>query len=207
MTVFDLPFLACALAGIGGIVRLLYLLVRGKRASALALLRSLTVGAAIYVAVLVAVSAVAPGRVIPLGAPHCFDDFCVTVDSASTTRASGAASIDTNVVVLHGRVSSKARRRQREVDIHGVLIDDRGRRYEVSAQRQRALVDRGEAGSALDAFVEPYGRNRFALTFAVPSNAGSLGFVVAHGWFPGAIIIDGDESLLHRATVVPLAAR
>ena len=67
------------------------------------------------------------------------------------------------------------------------------------------LRELGQAGSALTDFVEPAAKSSFALAFEVPQSSQRLRFVTKHGWFPRAIIIGDEESLMHRPTVVKFA--
>lgn len=205
MTLFDLLFLLCALVAIGALLRAGYLLARRRTGQAGALIVRLGAATAVYLAVVLVVSLASPGREIARGAPHCFDDFCITIDSAVRTRVLGTTSSDEDFVVVSGRLSTTARRRQRETDIRGALLDEHGRTFAVSARGQQTLEMLGEAGSALNDFVEPMGQNPFKLAFEVPRTSRTLRFVTKHGWFPGAIIIAGEESLLHRPAVVNLS--
>jgi hypothetical protein len=196
MSIFDLLFLCCALAFVLAVLRVLYLVVRGPAPQALRVLKRLGVAVVVYIAVLLGVSLTAPGVALAAGTPQCFDDFCVIVDSA--TRAPSSP----DVVLVHGRLSSRARRRQRETDIYGRLSDAQGRTYVTSA-RDSALA----SSANLRSFVEPMGEVPFTLPFRVAGDASQLVFAVRHGWFPGALIIASPESFLHRATTVALRVR
>jgi hypothetical protein len=202
MTIFDLLFLVCALVAIGTIVRAAYLALRGRSHLALRTLVRLAVGSAIYGVVLVVVSMVQPEREVAVGDPHCFDDFCIAVDSAARLGSIGSVASAGDFVVVSGRVISKARRRQRETDVRGVLRDDEAGRHEVSTRGQQALRELGRAGNSLTDFVEPERPNTFELAFDVPKTSRTFEFITAHGWLPGALIIGGAESLFHRPTVV-----
>jgi hypothetical protein len=204
MTIYDLVFLIGAIAAISTIVRATYLLVRGRVPKAGRVLMRLSIGAVVYFAALLLASFTQPLHDIHLGVPNCFDDFCIAVDSAVRVNTIGSVSSEGDFVVVSGRVLSKARRRQRETDVRGVLMDGAGARHEASVRGQQALEALGGAGSRLTDFVEPYGANAFKLVFDVPKTSQEFAFITAHGWFPAALIIGDQQSPLHRPSIVRL---
>lgn len=205
MTLFDLLFLVCALATIVVVIRVLYLMLRGRTSDATRTAKRWAIGAGIYLVALLATSIAQPGRTVAIGTPSCFDDFCIAIDSSSRAPTIGPHKARGSFVIVSGRViSMMAGRRQRETDVRGVLRDDAGTRHEVSAAGQEALRATGRAGSSLTDYVAPSGTNRFAVAYDVPAASRSMDFIIAHGWFPGALIIGGEQSLLHRPAVVRL---
>ena len=187
MTIFDLLFLAAMLALVGAIVATAYQAIRGRGARALAILRRVAMTAAAYFAVIVAVSVATPQRIVSIGAAQCFDDWCITVSSL-------ARSGDTVRVGIE--LSSTARGiSQGERDVRVVVVDAAGRRY---------LPIPESAATPLSVTIPPQGRVSLGRTFLVEANTANLVLLVEHDWFPHCCIIGGRESLLHRATVVPL---
>ena len=205
MSIFDLVFALSFVTAVGTIVRVGYLFARRRSRQAIRVSTRLGVCTAAYGVVLVTVSAIQPTRTIGLGEPQCFDDFCVAIDGATRQAAIDTVTGQGDFVVVKGRTISRAgRRRQRETDIYGLLLDDRGGMHHVSERGENALRRLGLAGAELTDFVDPYGANSFTLAFEVPSDSRSFNFVTAHGAFPGALIIGGQQSLFHRPSIVPL---
>jgi hypothetical protein len=208
VTVFDLLFLVGALATIGTLIRVLYLRLRGRARASARLVGRLGIGAGFYCIALIVASLVQPTRVLALGAPNCFDDFCIAVESAVWLKTIDSVHSEGEFVLVSGRVVSRARgRRQRETDVRGVLIDSLGERHEVSERGERALRAIGGTGANLTDFVDPMNANSFTLVFDVPASTRTVAFTTAHGWFPGALIIGSDESFLHRPSIVRLPFR
>lgn len=204
VTLFDLMFLLCFVTAAVTLIRALYLLVRRRTARAGTVLKRLGVCAALYVLLLLVVSASQPTTVLAMRVPQCFDDWCIAVDSASRQPNIGGTNSAGAFVIVHGRVLNNARSAERETDVSAILLAGDGRRYSRSEAGQRALVERGGAGHALTDMVAPGSANQFSMVFDVPKDADSLAFVTTHGWFPGALIIGNSQSLFHRPSVVPL---
>lgn len=204
MTIFDLIFIVCGLVIFGALLRGLYLAARGRLRDSGRVFGQVGAGATGYVSVLIIVSLVTPARQVAPGEAHCFDDFCVTIDSASRRSAADGASR----VIVSGRLTSRAaRRRQRENGLYGMLIDDRGAWHAMSPAGQRDLEGSGLGGGGLNGFVEPLGQTPFKIAFDGVGSSRTVRFVARHGWFPGALIIGGEESLLHSPSAVELTVR
>src|SRR5216684_4354680 len=125
MSIFDLLFLLSILASIVTLAMVAVALVRGRGAQALKIMRIYCLCACAYLIAGVAVSFFRPQRVLRMGEPWCFDDWCLTV--ASVDRAIGetgaAYKIELRIFSRAGRIAQRA---------NGAwiyLIDDRGRRY------------------------------------------------------------------------------
>jgi hypothetical protein len=206
MSIFDLLFLVSLLGVAVGLVRVIYLAIRARWRAAGKAAAWLLMFIAAYMLVLVGFSMAETQKEVAIGTLQCFDDWCITVEQASrqdaigTTRASGAFCIATV------RVSSRAKGRpQRETDVRVSLIDDRGRRFDVSPAGQQALEQQGLAGNPLTSFVDAGGSFESRLAFDVPRDVGQLNLVkTSWGWFPFRLIISDSQSWLHRPTVVPL---
>jgi hypothetical protein len=206
MTLFDLLFLILIVSVIGAALRVVYLSIRRRFRPARKTLIRLLLFVAAYMLVLVGFSLAEPQRRIAMGVPQCFDDWCITVEKASRQTAIRGARPHGNVCVVTLRVSSRASGRpQRETDVRVYLLDDQGRRFDVSAAGQRQLEQQGQAGMPITSFVAPGGSFESRLAFDVPADAQQLSLVkTSWAWFPFRLIIGGPESWLHRPTVVPL---
>lgn len=206
MSLFDLLFPASFAAVVIAAGRIAYLSLRRRfRAAGKTLLRLLIFVSA-YMLVLVGFSLAEPRKDVPVGMPRCFDDWCITVEQAAPLAAIGTTQADGTFYVVTLRVSSRARgRRQREPDVDVYLIDDLGRRFDISAAGQQALAQAGLAGEPLTSFVDPGNSFQSRVAFDVPRDGRHLGLVKAsHGWFPVRLIIGDAGSWLHRPTVVPI---
>src|SRR5689334_312123 len=79
MTIFDLLFLASFLVSVIALVTAAIVAIRGRTSRAFLILGVWLVCAVLYLGTSVAVAYAAPQRVIALGTPWCFDDWCLTV--------------------------------------------------------------------------------------------------------------------------------
>jgi hypothetical protein len=193
MHVTDLLFLAAMLATVAAVILAFWRLVSGSRDAARRTAIWWASGAAVYLAVLLVVSLVQPGRVVPLGSDECFDDWCIAVTAAERNEAR---------MVVTMRVSNRGRgRAQAEPDAYVYLLDTDGREIHPSSTASP------ESAASLDDRI-PAGQSRtLQVTFDVPGGARSLSLVKARRTrFPGNVIIGDPASLLHRPTVHALGA-
>jgi hypothetical protein len=206
MTLFDLLFILSFLIVGVAFGRACYLLLRKRMSAARHTATRLSVFIAIYAVTLVVVSLVTPQKKLRLGEVRCFDEWCITVVSASRQPSIGNVSANGIFYVVTVRVSSRSRgRRQREVDVHTYLTDSRGGRFEVSPSGQEALRRAGLAGPSVTSFVDPGESIESRLAYDVPKDTPDLAFVkTSYGWFPVRLIIGESSSFLHRPTVVQL---
>ncbi len=206
MSLSDLLFLICFAAAAVAVARIAYLTIRRRfRAAGTTAIR-LLLSIAVYLLVLTGFSLTESRKEVPIGAPQCFDDWCITVEKAARQNTIGGTRANGAFCVVTLRVSSRARRSpQRETDVYIYLIDDLGRRYEVSPSGQQALTQAGLAGEPVTSLVDPGGSVQSRLAFDVPPDSAHLGLVkTSHSWFPVRLIIGDPQSWLHRPTVVPL---
>jgi len=168
MSIFDLLFLLAALTSIVILVVVAVMAIRGQRSRALRVLRVYAACAAGYVLAGIAVSFLKPQRVIPIGEPWCFDDWCLTAEKVSQTPEASRISYQVKL-----RISSRARRvSQRARGAWLYLIDDRGHLY--SPEPDPNAVP-------LDVLLEPGQSVRTSRVFEVPSGVHSLGLITGHG--------------------------
>ncbi|HEV7488208.1 MAG TPA: hypothetical protein VGQ65_21245 [Thermoanaerobaculia bacterium] len=206
MSIFDLLFLASMLGVAIVVVRVLYLLIRSRWRAAGRAAAWLLMFVAAYMLVLAGFSIAEPRQEVAIGTPQCFDDWCITVETASRQDAIGTTRATGTFCIATVRVSSRAKGRpQRETDVRVYLLDDRGHRFDVSSAGRRALEQHGLAGLPLTSFVDAGGSFESRLAFDVPRDVGHLNLVkTSWGWFPFRLIIGDPQSWLHRPTVVPL---
>ncbi len=188
---FDLLFIALLLASMVTLTAAAISGLGGRRRRARGLLRGWSIGAAIYLAIVVVVSLATPRRVLRVGDPQCSDDWCLAVEDVQRTPLNSAVSY---AVTL--RLFSRAQRRaQREKGVSVYLLDARGRRYD-------PLPDASEV--PLDILLQPQESVTAKRVFRLPADAGEAGLVVDHGsGFPGCLVI-GENTWFHRPAVVQL---
>src|SRR5580704_8574124 len=207
MTPFDLLFIISFLVTVIATVRAGYLLLRKRVAAAKQTGTRLAVFLTIYGVTLVGVSLASPQKKLRVGEVRCFDEWCITVASASRQPSIGDVRANGIFYVVTVRVSSRSRgRRQREGDVCTYLTDSRSRRFDVSPMGQNALQRAGVAGEPVTSFVNPGGSFDSRLAFDVPQDATDVGFLKKGcGWLPNPIIGD-PGSFLHRPTTVRLGS-
>lgn len=165
MTPFDLLFIVVFLSAIGVLAAAVVAAVRGRRDVAWRRLRSLLIGAALYMLTVTLVSLMSHRRVVAIGADECSDDWCIAV--ASITRAGGTAE---STYRVEFRISSRAGRiAQRERFVVAYMLDSLGHRYD---------PDPTAGQLPFDTLLNP-GQSIVAVrTFTVPVAAGAPGVVV-----------------------------
>src|ERR1700733_13065447 len=114
MTIFDLLALAAVLATLVTLLTTAVFALRGRHAQALRILRNLGMCAAAYIVSGLAVSLFSPQRVMRVGDPWCFDDWCLSVEQVDPTpgpaQSSASVSYNVNLRIFStaGRVSQRA---------------------------------------------------------------------------------------------------
>jgi hypothetical protein len=168
VTLFDLVFLLAVLATLGTLVAASVLALAGRRSTSLRLLGGLAVSAAAYLVVGLAVALLAPPRMLSVGDPWCFDDWCLTVEKVATTSGTSGLAYDIDL-----RLSSRARRiSQRARGAWVYLIDERGRRYP---------PDPDPSAVPLDVLLGPGESVNTSRTFHTPADARPVGLITGHG--------------------------
>ena len=178
MNVFEPLFLLLLLIAIGTLLTAAVLAVAKKTARAGRLLKRLGVGAAIYMCVVITVSAVQPRREYPTRENQCFDDWCIAVVGAERVPASTGSAYEVSL-----RLSNRGKRRPMgERGTVAYLVDNLGKRYEAHAA----------AGTVpFDTILQPGTSTISKMRFDVPSAVGTLSLVYthAHGFPIGWLII------------------
>jgi len=190
MNIFDLLFIALALVLVVTLITAAIVAVSGKGAKALRMLRRLGIGAVIYMGIVLLVSAVTKPRVLSEGEPQCNDDWCIAVDGAKTSLSGSSEDYDVTL-----RVFSRALRiTQRENGASVYLRDSQGRKFypDIDPNQPPLNVQLGPGESVMT--------NR---TFHLPQDARDVSVIVAHGGFPGCLVI-GENNWLHGPDSVRL---
>ena len=163
MTLFDLAFLVVALGTLIALLGSVVIAARGNGARAGRRLRTLGLFWVAYLAFGLLLSALQPQRLVPVGTPWCFDDWCLTLDDI-TARHSVDGVEYTAVLTL----SSQARGiRQRANGAWIYLVDEAHQRYAPEPDPTTTPLDvelgPQEARSTSRRFVLPTGRQPIAL--------------------------------------------
>ena len=164
--------------------------ILGRGARAIAILRRFAVCACVYLGIVALVSLVGTRRVLSVGDPRCFDDWCIAVEHVSQKSTELGASY---LITL--RVSSRAlRASQRENGVVVYLTDGRGRRYDVTPDTSTV---------PLNVLLGPRESVLATRAFEVPMDAHEVGLVITHeGGFPVGWFIIGYEAWFRKPTIV-----
>lgn len=191
MTLFDLLFLASALAAIVSMVIAGAAAIRGHGAKAAAILKRLGVAAIAYLALVLIVAAATPQKVLKVGDPWCFDDWCLSV--RSVTQMPGPPGVTYTISL---RIFSDAKRvTQRAKGAWIYLIDQRGTRYAPLANH---------SDTPLDVLLQPGESVETSRTFMVPNGVTGLGLVTGHprDYCSFSPIIGENSCLFNKPTMV-----
>jgi hypothetical protein len=192
MTVFEPLFILLFLTTVVTLVTAAIIGLRGHGQRAVKILRRLAVGGGVYFAIVLLVAFTTPQKVLRVGDPQCFDDWCITVVGADRTPANTSVSWTVTL-----RLSSRARRvAQSEKDVVVYLTDARHRRFDPVPGASRVSLDaRLQPGESLDA----------TRTFELPPDASEVGLIFTHeGGFPIGSFIIGENQWFHNAAIVRL---
>jgi hypothetical protein len=193
MTLFDLLLLLLLLVALITLATAVVAALRGRRAQALRTLRNLGICAGVYLTTVALVGFSSPQRVLRVGDPWCFDDWCLSVENVSHAPAPPLMAYTVSL-----RLFSRARRvSQRAKGAWIYVIDRTGHQY---------APDPDPSATPLDVMLGPGESVTTSRIFKLPAGAGGLGLITGHGG-PlnlGALVIGDDSSLLHKPTYVRL---
>ena len=192
MNIFEPLFLFLVLATVITLVTAAVLAARGAFARAGRIMRRLGIGAAVYFAVVIAVSAVSPRRVYHLGDTQCFDDWCIAVVQTQHVGATPDTGYDVSL-----RLSNRARGTPMgEKGTVVYLTDAQGRRYD-------PLPD--SAAIPLDTKLQPGESVVIRRRFDVQPDARELGLIYTHeGGFPIQWLIISEGGWFQQPPIVRL---
>jgi hypothetical protein len=194
VSLFDLLFLLSVTAAVVMLVVVGILILRGRRERALMVLKFFGLYLASYCALAVAVDLLRPQRIIAVGEPWCFDDWCLRVEGFSHAADGAGLRYTTQL-----RIFSTARGiSQRAVGAWIYLIDKDGRRFAPIAD---------STAIPLSVWLAPEQAVNTSRSFDVPADAHILGLITGHGGaFCGwsVLIIGEGGCLFNRPTVIRL---
>jgi hypothetical protein len=168
VSIFELLFLAAALAFLVGLGLAAAAAVRGRWARARRAIIMLAVAAGLYLAAGAAASYALPQRVMPMGALWCFDDWCLALDRIAEQPVAGQTAFvaEIRLVSRAGRISQRA---------NGAwiyLVDAAGQRYE-------PVPDSSDL--PLDVLLGPGETRAATRRFVLPAGVRPAGLVTGHG--------------------------
>lgn len=168
-------------------------------------LKFLGIGWGVYLAIVLAVAAATPQRVIALNHDICIDEMCfavVNVDKASQLGpANHPVRADGTFLIVTVRVTSRARgRTQSEQGLRALLWSPQAT-FPVSANGQAAWNATHAENAALTVRLRPGETNFSNQVFDVPVGSRDLGLALTHGFGPGYFVI-GECPLLHKPTIL-----
>lgn len=194
MNIFDLLFLVAALATVVCLVIAAALLLLRRRHSAQYLLVAWGIGATIYLATGLTVSRIAPQRLVRVGEPWCFDDWCLAADRLAAGTAPGTYIVKLRLISPAGRV------RQRALGAWLFLRDQHGRRY-------APVMD--PSALPLDTPLDPGQTIRTTRLFELPVGARPTGLITGHGGpycgWSSVLIIGQGGCLFGRPAIIDLS--
>lgn len=208
---FELILVITVLALLAGLIIVVVSVLRRRFHRAIQILKLCGGGLTLYLGIVVAVSLAAPQRVVALGEDWCFDDWCVTIDGASTAREIGqgqrTAQAGGTFYIITLRISNRAHGRAQRASSAAVhLIDDQGRWYDLSAEGQAAFAAVHGPLEPLTATLAVGQSIATTQVFELPPNTHPVALTIEHpvGLGPGLLVIGDAASLLHRPTIVRL---
>jgi hypothetical protein len=188
MSVFDLAFILAFLASVVLLCAAIVAFLRWRWRRGVTVLRVYGIGLAIYLAIAAGVALLVPQKVLAVGSPWCFDEWCLAVTGVDRQ---GAGAVDVYRIAL--RLHRQARRKaQRANGAWNYLIDGNGTRY-------LPVVDPRDI--PLNTLLEPDQSLETSRTFRVPVSVHSLGLITGHGGpycGPMNLLIIGSAGCLFR---------
>ena len=197
MSIFDLFFLASALASIVTLLAALISAIRARGRTAAKILKLWAAYATVYMIVALAYDFLAPQRIIQVGEPWCLDDWCLT---AEAVNANQAQSVTTYKIDL--RISSRARRVSQRAA--GAWI------YLINVNNGQLVPPDSDASAVpLDVRLQPLQEVTTSRVFHVPSQAVNLGLITGHGGpycsAMSLLIIGEGGCLFKKPTMIRIA--
>ncbi len=194
--VFTLALVVCVLSSLVTWLIAAYRVTRGRRSSALRLVARWVVGALLYLAISVAVSASRSAVIIEQGQNWCFDDWCIAVEAVRTAPSPNGTDVTYTADI---RLYNDARSPEGTRGFWAYVRDEDDRRYAPAPGAWKDVV----AGR-----VPPHGFARTSMDFVVPRGARDLGFVTGHGGgapcalLPSLLEIGQAGCLFHKPNMI-----
>nr|HEV7953778.1 hypothetical protein [Candidatus Acidoferrales bacterium] len=190
--IFELLFILIFFGTVVSLVTAAIQAIRGRSRNALRILGVLAASLAVYFTICCLSTILTPRRVLTIGEPQCFDDWCIELSGANKTAAGSIVTYQTSI-----RIFSRARRvAQRENGAVLYLEDDRGVRYAELPNPSDIPTDvLLQAGDSVT----------ITRSFQLPATAHAAGFVVTKSGFPiGWFVIGEGQSLFHKEAITRL---
>jgi len=189
MKIFDLVFLAAFAVSLFALIAAAIAALRGSIPRAFSILRVWLICCAVYMAASVGVAYAGPQRILQVGDPWCFDDWCLTVKNVQRAGPN---------YTVNMTISSQAKRvTQRANGAWIYLRDENDKHYDPAA-----------SDVPLDVVLRPGESVAAMRSFGVPAGVGQLGLVTGHGGPPcgvmSLIIIGNGGCLFHKQTMIRL---
>ena len=207
MSIFDLLFILMALGTAGVFLMAIGAVFRRRWVFLERSLGGLLAAWVIYLSAGAVVAMATPQRIQPIGTDRCFDEMCFAVIGFQrTSRIESASGAQAHGIfyIVTVRVSSRSRgKAQHEAGRNGVMIDDTGQSYNVSAEGTKALAAVEGPSPSLETDLNPGETVVAKLVFDLPANVKRPGFVLGSNlvFYPPRIIIADEMHFLHKPTV------
>jgi len=194
MNGFEYLALALELWTVMGVLGLSVSLIRRERQKLWKGAGALVGAWAVYLTVLLVVSARQPERRIPMGQPLCFHQLCFAVERVEDLPGFPIRNNE-RLVRVSVRVTNAGKNEAQE-SLRGTLVDAQGRRWKAS---------NAVSGNPLGARVLAGGSMVSEPVFRVALDSTGLGLELTHGrrWRQ-AVVIGDPESFGHRGSVMVL---
>ena len=193
VTLFDLLFILLFLITVLSVLTAALLALLHQYGRAGKILTRILIGAAIYFAIVIAVSLIPSHRIMKIGERQCFDDMCVSVIGYQSAQETAGRQYRVEVGLFNrGRGVS-----QRENNLVLYLVDDQGHRYDLVAD---------SSGGPLNVRLRPQESAVLRRSFLVPQNANGIAAVITHeGGFPIRWFIIDYDTWFRKPPLVPLS--
>ena len=152
-----------------------------------------------------------PQRIQPVGSERCFDEMCFAVTGFERTSQIAAGGQVTQArgifYIVSVRMSNQSRgRAQHEAGRTGMLVDQTGQTWFVSAPGMRAMAGGNRSSSGLEAELSSGEDLVVKLVFDLPLNVEHPAFTLGNRFllYPPRIVIADDMHFLHKPTITPL---
>lgn len=190
MAVFDLLFIALFLAAIGTLIVAIISVIGGRRARALAILRTHAFCIGAYLGIVYIATALSKQVALRVGDPQCSDDWCIAVERVKRTPKKAVTLYDVTL-----RIFSRARRvAQRETVARDVyLVDANWRRYD-------PILTGSEV--PLNTLLQPGESVTTGRSFELPADDHDIGLMVDRSTVLPICVIIGECGAFHKGTIV-----
>ena len=189
MTIFDLLFALIFISTVVFLVAIIFRALSGHRKRALKQLKSLLLFDLIYLTVVIVVALITPRTILPVGELDCSDDWCISVERAEK-YPKGPSTIVQVTFLIHSRALGRP---QIENGVQAYLVDSSGNYF-------ASMAVQDETPFSLS--LQPGESKEVVRIYSVPVNSIPTGIHISKGKFPGLFIINDDQSLFHKKSLM-----